>query len=144
MGDETPDALPEFQSSLSPEQKAAVPLVVKLRTLGVTITSANPLAAQWLAKGLTVDRADEAVEFARLKGKPTGPIHPNFLNALIDDILAPKAPPKKRADDWYRTNPGIERKASELGINCPPGKDHNWLREKCESVLRSRSQGVAA
>ncbi|MFM0101976.1 YdaU family protein [Paraburkholderia rhynchosiae] len=142
-GDDTSDAPPEFPSSLTPEQKAAVPLVVKLRALGVSITSANPLAAEWIAKGLTVERADEAVEFARLKGKPSGPIHPNFLNALIDDILAPKAP-KKRADDWYRTNPGIERKASELGIVCPPGKDHHWLREKCESVMRSRSQGVAA
>jgi len=143
QGEEKSDALPEFPSSLSPEQKAAVPLVVKLRALGVTITSANPLAAEWLAKGLTVDRADEAVEFARLKGKPSGPIHPNFLNALIDDILKPKAP-KKRADDWYRTNPGIERKASELGILCPPGKSHDWLRERCESEIRKREQGVAA
>lgn len=143
QGEEKSDALPEFPSSLSSEQKAAVPLVVKLRALGVTITSANPLAAEWLAKGLTVDRADEAVEFARLKGKPSGPIHPNFLNALIDDILKPKAP-KKRADDWYRTNPGIERKASELGILCPPGKSHDWLRERCESEIRKREQGVAA
>lgn len=142
--DDDSDALPEFSSSLSPEQKAAVPLVVKLRALGVTITSANPLAAEWAGKGLTVDRADEAVEFARLKGKPSGPIHPNFLNALIDDILAPKAPPKKRADDWFRSPKGIESKASELGIYARPGETHDALRERCESELRKRAQGVAA
>lgn len=142
--DDTSDALHEFPSSLSPEQKAAVPLVVKLRALGVTITSANPLAAQWVEKGLTVDRADEAVEFARLRGKPSGPIHPNFLNALIDDVLAPKAPPKKREDDWFRSPKGIERKASELGIYARPGESHDALRERCESEIRKRAQQVTA
>lgn len=137
------NALPEFPSSLGLEQKAAVPLVVKLRALGVTITSANPLAAEWLAKGLTVERADEAVEFARLKGKPAGPIHPNFLNALIDDVLKPKAPPKPR-DDWYRSDAGITRKASELGLMARGGETYANLRERCESEIRKRSQGAAA
>jgi uncharacterized protein YdaU (DUF1376 family) len=39
---EMPDALPEIQSTLTPEQCAAIPVVTKLRALGVTITSASP------------------------------------------------------------------------------------------------------
>lgn len=138
-----PDAPPEeFQSTLTPEQKAAVPLVIALRELGVTITASNPLGAEWAAKGLTPTNASEAVDFARIRGK-TGPIHPNYLNTLIDDVLHPKAA-RESEHAWKRTDQGIERKAGELGIYARPGELYPALRERCESELRKREQGIAA
>lgn len=141
---ETPDALPEIQSTLNPEQREAVPLVVKLRALGVTITSANPLAAEWISRGLTLERVPEVVEFARLKGKPEGPIHPNFINALLDDALHPPAP-KPKKDDWHRTDEGIARKAKELRVSARAGWSYGQLKDAVwEEIRRLERQGATA
>ncbi|SAL59478.1 hypothetical protein AWB71_03289 [Caballeronia peredens] len=140
------NALPEIQSNLTEEQKALIPVVKALRTAGVAVMAANPLVAEWAAKGLTAERVPELIEFLRARGK-TGNIHPNYLNTVIDDALNPPAPKavKPRADDWFRSPKGIERKASELGIYARPGESHDALRERCDSELRRREQqGVAA
>jgi uncharacterized protein YdaU (DUF1376 family) len=144
QAEETSSALPELQSTLTPEQRAAVPVVTKLRSLGVTITSANPLASEWVGRGLTLERVQEVVEFARLKGKPEGPIHPNFINALLDDALNPPAP-KPKKDDWHRTDEGISRKAKELRVSARAGWSYAQLKDAVwEEIRRVERQGATA
>ncbi|MEI5996809.1 YdaU family protein [Paraburkholderia bengalensis] len=70
-------------------------------------------------------------------------INAGFVRSMVDKVRRPKPAPRED-NAWKRTPAGIERKASELGVLCPPGRDHGWLLEKCESVLRQRAQGVAA
>nr|WP_249190864.1 DUF1376 domain-containing protein [Burkholderia cenocepacia] len=70
------------------------------------------------------------------------PVNAGFVRAKLDSVRRPQ--PKREDNGWKRTPAGIERKASELGIVCPPGRDHGWLLEKCEAELRNRAQGVAA
>lgn len=124
----------------------AIEIAVYLRQRGVTgANSVNPNIAEWGDDvRVTNEILDAAISKARvsLKGKPLGP---NYLATIIPDLLNPApAQPKREDNAWKRTKTGIERKASELGIACPPGRDHDWLLEKCESELRRRAQGVAA
>ncbi|OXJ16316.1 hypothetical protein CFB45_07045 [Burkholderia sp. HI2500] len=103
--------------------------------------SVNPNIAAWGDDvRVTNEILDAAISKARvsLKGKPLGP---NYLATIIPDLLNPApAQPKREDNAWKRTPAGIERKASELGILCPPGRDHGWLLEKCEAELRNRAQ----
>jgi hypothetical protein len=72
---------------------------------------------------------------------------PNYLVGIIGDLLNPKpAQSAQKRDDnaWKRSDKAIEAKASELGIYPRPGESHDALRERCESELRRRAQGVAA
>ncbi|AQG98573.1 hypothetical protein A9R05_06795 [Burkholderia sp. KK1] len=93
---------------------------------------------------MTNEILEAALSKARtsLGSKPAGV---NYLAPVITDLLNPApAKPQKQRDDWHRSDAGISRKASELGLVCPPGKDYAWLRERCEAELRRRAQGVAA
>lgn len=83
---------------------------------------------------------DLAVADRLAVGDPS-PVNAGFVRSKLEQARRPAAKPR---DDWHRSDAGISRKASELGIVCPPGKDFAWLREKCESELRRRAQGVAA
>jgi hypothetical protein len=68
---------------------------------------------------------------------------PNYLKPIIEQLLNPPKP-KQSDDAWRRTDKGIEAKASQLGIYARPGETHDALRERCESEIRKRAQGVAA
>lgn len=135
----------ETQNGSSPVSRA-IEIAVYLRQRGVVgANSINPNIAAWGDDiRVTNEILDAAISKARASlgaGKQLGP---NYLATVIPDLLNP-APTKPREDStWKRSPAGIERKASELGINAPAGKDHAWLREKCESVIRQNSQGVAA
>lgn len=84
---------------------------------------------------------DAAVADRDATGDAT-PVNAGFVRVFVDKH---RHPPKPREDNgWRRTPSGIERKASELGIVCPPGRDHTWLAEKCESVMRQHDTGRAA
>ncbi|MCA8326187.1 YdaU family protein [Burkholderia cepacia] len=123
----------------------AVEIAVYLRQRGIIgANSVNPNIAAW---GDDVRVTDEILDAAlsvvasRQLEKPVGP---NYLVGIIADLLNPKpAQPKREDNAWKRTPAGIERKASELGIICPPGRDHAWLLEKCEAELRNRAQVAA-
>ncbi|WP_226212226.1 hypothetical protein [Burkholderia vietnamiensis] len=105
----------------------------------------NPNIASWGDDvRVTNEILDAALSVVASRGleKPVGP---NYLVGIIADLLNPKPAQQKREDNsWKRSSAGIERKASELGIACPAGRDHAWLLEKCESVMRQRAQEVAA
>lgn len=139
----TPDALPEIQSTLTPMQKAALPVVKALRAEQVPIMAVNPLVAEWIAKGLTEAKVPELIAFIRARGK-TGIIHPNFINSLIDDALNPPKP-KPKQDDWHRSDAGIARKAKELRVTAGAGWSYDRLKEKVwDEIRRKERQGEAA
>ncbi|WP_144025173.1 hypothetical protein [Burkholderia sp. HI2500] len=130
--------VPDGSTSVS----RAIEIAVYLRQRGVAgANSVNPNIAAWGDDvRVTNEILDAAISKARvsLKGKPLGP---NYLATIIPDLLNPApAQPKREDNAWKRTPAGIERKASELGILCPPGRDHGWLLEKCEAELRNRAQ----
>lgn len=51
---------------------------------------------------------------------------------------------RPKFDDWYRSDAGISRKASELGLQARGGESYSALRERCEAELRRRGNGAAA
>lgn len=62
----------------------------------------------------------------------------------VETSAGPAAPQKPRFDDWFRSDAGITRKASELGIFPRSGESYANLRERCENELRKREQRIAA
>ncbi|MDN7744704.1 YdaU family protein [Burkholderia multivorans] len=133
---------PNSASSVS----RAVEIAVYLRQRGIIgANSVNPNIAAWADDvRVTNEILDAALSIvaARQLEKPVGP---NYLVGIITDLLNPKpVQPKREDNSWKRTPAGVERKASELGVVCPPGRDHAWLLEKCESVMRQRAREVAA
>ncbi|WP_257834563.1 YdaU family protein [Burkholderia glumae] len=93
----------------------------------------------------SLDELRKAYEYAVADREATGDpnaVNAGFVHAMLDKVRRPPRPVREDTS-WKRTPAGIERKASELGVLCPPGRDHGWLLEKCESVLRQQ-QGVAA
>lgn len=133
---------PNSASSVS----RAVEIAVYLRQRGVIgANSVNPNIAAWGDDvRVTNEILDAALSVVASRGleKPVGP---NYLVGIIADLLNPKPPQQKREDNsWKRSDAGIARKASELGIIAPAGKDYAWLLERCESELRQRAREVAA
>ncbi|MGF6957971.1 hypothetical protein [Paraburkholderia youngii] len=84
---------------------------------------------------------DAAVADRDATNDPTA-INAGFVRVFVDKHRHPQ--PKREDNTWRRSPSGIERKASELGIVCPPGRDHAWLAEKCDSVMRQRAQANGA
>lgn len=102
----------------------------------------------WLNLGITDEQLRLAYEMAVARREADGdasPLNVGLVNSCLQQVLNPPKPRPPREDNaWKRTPAGVERKASELGVVCPPGRDHAWLLEKCESVMRQRTQGVPA
>ena len=109
------------------------------------ITASNQQVIDLADLHVSVDelrRAYDAAVADREATENIAPVNASFIRVFVDKL---RNPPKKREDNgWRRTPAGIERKASELGIACPPGRDHAWLAEKCESVMRQRAQANGA
>lgn len=117
----------------------------------IRCSSAEPVFIEWLTMGVTDEQVRLAYEMAvarREADSDPSPLNVGLVNSCLLQVLNPHKPKVREDHSWKRSNPGIERKASELGIVCPPGKDHHWLLEKCESVIRQRAnaqpQGAAA
>ncbi|WP_208450900.1 DUF1376 domain-containing protein [Burkholderia cenocepacia] len=150
------DSKPKNLEALSPLQPVVGPssgdraspvsrsieIAVYLRQRGIVgSNSANPNIAAWGDDVRVTDEILDAALSIVASRKLEKPVGPNYLVGIITDLLNPKPVQPKREDNaWKRTPAGIERKASELGILCPPGRDHGWLLEKCEAELRNRAQ----
>lgn len=137
---------PEEKSDCSTLVSRSIEIAVYLRQRGVVgANSANPFISAWGDDArVTNEILDAAISKARasLNGKQLGP---NYLATIVPDLLNPSpSKPQKQRDDWFRSPKGIERKAAELGIYARPGENHDALRERCDSELRRRAQGVAA
>ncbi|MEI1276614.1 hypothetical protein V8G45_27290 [Klebsiella pneumoniae] len=87
-------------------------------------------------------KAYDAAVADRLATDDPAPVNAGFVRAKLEGVRRPTV--KREDNGWKRSPAGIERKASELGIVCPAGRDHAWLLEKCESVMRQRAREVAA
>jgi hypothetical protein len=109
------------------------------------ITASHPHVIELADLHVGTDELRHAYDAAVADRDATGDItaiNAGFVRVFVDKH---RNPPKKRNDSgWRRTPSGIERKASELGIVCPPGRDHAWLAEKCESVMRQRARANGA
>lgn len=143
QGDASPRA--QTPNDSSPVSRA-IEIAIYLRQRGVTgANSVNPNIAAWGDDArVTNEILDAALSKARvsLNGKPLGP---NYLATIIPDLLNPKpAQAPKQRDDWYRSDAGISRKASELGLMARGGETYANLRERCEAEIRKRAQGIAA
>jgi len=97
-----------------------------LRRAGVTITSQHPVLLSWIAEGLTLELATEALEIARQRKPAPENIAANYLDKIIkNEILHPPAPQPGQAPrvqvakPWFLTASGIEAKASEIGYTPP-------------------------
>jgi len=109
------------------------------------ISASNQQVIDLSELDITPDELRKAYDGAvadRLATSDPNPVNAGFVRTFVEKNRRPK--PVREDNAWKRSPAGIERKASELGINAPAGKDHDWLREKCESVMRQRAQGVAA
>lgn len=146
--EETPTVVPLPQGEHAPHIASSVSrsieIAVYLRQRGIVgANSANPNISAWGDDARVTNEILDAalsVVASRNLGKAVGP---NYLATIIPDLLAPK--PQRRDDNaWKRSDKGIESKASELGIYARAGETHDALRDRCESELRKRAQGVAA
>lgn len=105
------------------------------------ITPSQQQVIDLAAMKVSAEELRKAYEMAVADRDATGDvtaINAGFVRAMVDKVRRPKPAPRED-NSWKRSDAGIERKASELGIVCPAGRDYNWLREKCESVLRERA-----
>jgi hypothetical protein len=144
-GVDTPPAQGDAPAPISFDQiptsrGAAISLL--MRSNGVEgCNASNPIVQEWAANArITDDLLLTAAKMA--KDREVLRPGPNYLKPIVEQLLNPPKP--KPRDDWNRSPKGIERKASELGIYARPGESHDALRERCESEIRKRSQGVAA
>jgi uncharacterized protein YdaU (DUF1376 family) len=101
------------------ELSPAVRLTVALRELGVSVTSMHPTLLDWVAKGVTLQVATEAVVMARQYKPLPETIPPAYLNTIIQQILNPQAPtgkPLAPVANWWESASGIAAKGKELGL----------------------------
>ncbi|MDR8920530.1 YdaU family protein [Burkholderia multivorans] len=140
-----PEVVAPTQNGASPVSRA-IEIAVYLRQRGIIgANSVNPNIAAWGDDARVTNEILDAALSVVASRQLERPVGPNYLVGIITDLLNPKPSQQKREDNsWKRTPAGIERKASELGVVCPPGRDHAWLLEKCESVMRQRAREVAA
>lgn len=114
----------------------------------IRCSPAEQTFVDWLALDLSEENLRLAYEMAvarREADNDPSPLNVGLVNSCVQQVLNPPPPRPQREDNaWKRTNPGIERKASELGIYARAGESHDALRERCESEIRRRAQGVAA
>lgn len=119
-----------------------VEMAVKLRELGVNVTGSHPALLDWVARGVTLQVAIEAVGIARLR-KPDGNISPNYLTPIINDILNPPAV-KQAVQAWWKTDESIIAKGRELGISPGMGETMEAYKGRISAAIEKTKGGRAA
>lgn len=128
-----------------------------LRANGVQdIHPGNPVLRAWVEKGLTAEEAWAGLEVARAaRGSPSPMTWPYLARVLetqrekaaatIPEKGANPAP-KANADQWWRSDSGIDRKGRELGMFARGGESYSAFKDRIFDELRRRegeSEGVA-
>jgi hypothetical protein len=114
-------------------------MAVELRKRGVSVTAMHPMVHEWVKAGVTIPQAIEAVAVARMR-KADGSIAPNYLAPIIDDIRNPKP----KADQWWTSDEGIDRKGRELGIQARPHENYAQFKDRIFAAMRNPQTGQAA
>lgn len=120
----------------------AIQLSVRLRRLGVNAMFTHPAVQDWVKRQVPPEILDAAVARAR-EAKGTATIPPNYLVGIVNDLLNPPPmaeakPAREKADDWYRSKPGIERKGRELGMTARGTESYDDFKERIFARLREQ------
>lgn len=126
----TKPKLPEPEPPDLPNNPALA-MTVALRKLGVTVTSMHPTLLDWVAKGVTIPVAIEAVSMARQYKPLPESIPPAYLSTIIGQLLNPQPAGKAAAPleikPWWQSASGIDAKGAELGLRMADGEIFpNW------------------
>lgn len=134
---------PESGEAATPRERAAPPACVELaeelRKGGVAVTEIHVNVIAWAGRGLTIPQAREALAIARQR-KPTGPIPPNYLLGIIDDILNPPAPSASgtREPPWWLSEQATLAKGRELGIEANAGESMEMYRDRLHTAIKRK------
>jgi hypothetical protein len=86
----------------------------------------------WVGKGVTAEQlraAHALAAAARKRDTDERPTYAGFVATFIDQVLAPPgaqaAATSADPDEWYRTQPGVEARAAELGMR-ERKADEDW------------------
>ena len=158
---QTPDLKPNPEEPVvahttSPEEPPAPPALeivpnnrgaaisILMRRNGVEgCNAANPIVDEW-SKDPRV--TDDLLLTAASMAKARDVLRPGpaYLAPIVKDLLNPK-PVKPKQDDWHRSDAGIKRKASELGIASRPGWSYDQLKAAVwDEIKRRERQGAVA
>lgn len=142
---------PETPAPLEIETHKITPhgaMAVELTKRGVAITSMNPDLLDWIAKGVTIPQACEAVALARQKKPEPERISAGYLNTIIHgEIINPKQK-KPSGPAWWTSYEATAKKAQELGLTARPGEEnpsfHQRIRDEIERRKRNGGEEAAA
>ena len=128
--------------TVKPEPTRAVAIAVRLRRAGIRGANAsNPHLLEWADNPrVTDDLLDAAADLAKQRTTNPGP---NYLAPIIAQLLNPP-PMKPKRDDWHKSDPGIERKARELGMKARPGENYQSLKTRLFDEISRREHGNGA
>ena len=107
-------------------------MAAALIKLGVRVASHNPTLQCWVADGISVERAIEAVSIARQSKPAPQPIACNYLDAIL---RTPPAPKHVHKPQWWLTEQATLDKAAELGIKTRGGEGWPELRERIRTRI---------
>jgi Helix-turn-helix domain len=120
-------------------------LACRLVPLGIAVTSMNPTLCKWVADKIPTAFILQCVELARLQKPLPEKIPANYLNSIIRSELKPKKPD----NSWAMSDAGIDAKARELRVTCPPNIQNyrdfaKYLSEIIAERQRGKNQAAAA
>ncbi len=140
--DTSETAPPQHFEDQSQNQDPAFRMAVALRAINVNVTAFHPTLLDWVAKGITIEVLTETFGLVRMRsGKQCGPINPNYLTAVLADVLnSPTATSTAlpEAKKWWESASGIDGKGSELGLAL--GENENFSDFKIR-VLQAAGDG---
>lgn len=128
-----------------------------LRASGVQdIHPGNPVFRAWVEKGLTSEETWAGLEVARAARGAPNPMTWPYLARVLEtqrEKAAATIPekgansaPRANADQWWRSDSGIDRKGRELGMFARGGESYSAFKDRIFDELRRRegeSEGVA-
>jgi hypothetical protein len=112
-------------------------LACRLVPMGISVTSMHPALCRWVADKISDELIDECVALARLQKPFPEKISANYLDSIIRNALRPKKPDKS----WTMSDAGIDTKARELGVTCPPNITNyrDWAK-RLQEIVEERQQ----